>query len=123
MSLRPVESFELVCDRCNDRYEDGDYTIFGPGNEPRENASDGDWWCAGYGREDERGPTDRDLCPGCQTTAWTDDDEVLEHIELPIPIPHTLVRNPRYTEGVARPWEWCQQDGCHLPARHEVHGG
>lgn len=121
MSLRPVESFELACDRCGTTYEDGDYTIFGPGWDPRENASDGgDWWCGGYGLDNTRGPAGRDLCPGCQTTAWTDDDEVLEHTELPIPESHALVRNPRYT-GPMSPGEWCEQGGCHLPARHEVH--
>jgi hypothetical protein len=45
MSRRPVESFEVICDwpDCGERYEEGDYSIFGPDWAVEDMMRDSDW--------------------------------------------------------------------------------
>lgn len=124
MALRPVQCVELVCDRCEDRYEYGDFTIFGDGWDVTESARDSDWWMGEprFADDDERGPEGRHLCPGCYSLEWVDEDTVQVFTEKPIPDPHQMVRNPRYTAGTTvRAFEKCKAEGCGLAAKHAVH--
>lgn len=121
MTLRPVQCVELVCDRCEDRFEYGDYTIFGDGWDVADCAADSDWWMGEARDDDQRGPEGKHLCPGCYTVEWVDDDTVQQFTERPIPEPHVLVRNPRFTSWPPAPFELCKADGCGLKAKHAVH--
>jgi hypothetical protein len=115
MSVRPVEAYELRCDRCDDNFEDGDYTIFG-GEVPWDNAEESEWWIGADWPPVESGPH---YCPGCHD-AIREDDDTLTLTVKPVPAPHALVRDPRWTSPVY-PGEWCKADGCGLKAKHDVH--
>ncbi len=122
MSLRHLDAFSVHCDRCGVQFEDGDYTIFSADSDL--NFDDHDWWEVGDGKAVEH------FCGACHTSRWPsdedppgDDDDGPIHAVKPIPDPHPIVRNPRWTSPVASPGETCLAEGCGLRASHAVHSG
>ncbi len=119
MTAHPIAAFSITCDRCGEQFEDGDFTIFCADSDL--NYDDHDWWLRVNDAHQEE-----HYCPRCWTGHWPCDEDPegvdeLVHTVKPIPEPHPIVRNPRWTSPHATPGETCVADGCGLRASHDVH--
>lgn len=118
MTIKPVESWALVCDRCQTHFSNGnDFSIFGEIPYMLDDAYESEWWTGAGERHSQEGPH---YCLQCHFKRIDDDDDVVTLEVVPVPAPHPFVRRHSYASSPF-PSETCQNAYCWLRFDHEVH--
>jgi hypothetical protein len=71
MTIKSVESFEIHCNGCDTRLEDGDFSIFGNGWDVEELVDNAEWLAV---------PPDQHYCPQCWVYGDEDEDGDISRI-------------------------------------------